>query len=276
MAPDKAGPSASEQLARQMRIDIIDQIFAAGSGHPGGSLSCVDLLACVFATRVDVRALLADDPDRNHFILSKGHAAPALYAALAGVGAIDRKDLAHLRQLGSPLQGHPDRTRLRAVEMSTGSLGQGLSVATGLAWAMRRAHLAHRVFAVLGDGELDEGQVWEAIALAGAQKLNNLVAIVDANGIQNDGRVEDVLDLRPYPDKFTAFSWRVKEIDGHDHREILASLDWAEASDQGPSLVLAHTTKGRGISFMEHRPEWHSHSLNNEQLSKAMQELSVP
>lgn len=265
----------STELAEQMRGDILNEIFAAGSGHPGGSLSCVDLLACLFATRVDTKALLEDRPGRNHVILSKGHAAPALYAALAGIGAIDRGELKQLRQLGSRLQGHPDRSRLPCVEMSTGSLGQGLSVGAGLAWEMRRQHLPGSVFVIVGDGELDEGQIWEAIALAGVHKLARLVAIVDANGIQNDGRIKDILDIRPYPAKFRAFKWRVREIDGQAHEEILAALDWAETADPRPSAIVAHTTKGSGVSFMEDRPEWHSHGLTREQLVTALEELTT-
>jgi transketolase len=262
------------QMAQQMRSDVLNEIFEAGSGHPGGSLSCVDLLACLFATRVHMKALLEDRPERNHVILSKGHAAPALYAALAGIGVIDRPELKQLRQLGSRLQGHPDRLRLPCVEMSTGSLGQGLSVGAGLAWEMRRRHLSGTVFVVVGDGELDEGQIWEAIALAGVQKLSRLVAIVDANGIQNDGHVKDILDIRPYRAKFRAFNWRVREINGHDHEEILAALDWAEIAEPQPAMILAHTTKGSGVSFMEDRPEWHSHGLTYDQLVTAVEELT--
>lgn len=272
-AETRAG--STEQFAQQMRVDIIQEIFDAGSGHPGGSLSCVDLLACIFATRIDKTALLEDRAERNHFILSKGHAAPALYAALAGIGVIERDELRSLRQLSSRLQGHPDRTKLAVVEMSTGSLGQGLSVGAGLAWELRRRALAGRVYVVIGDGEVDEGQVWEAIALAGVQHLSGLVAIVDANGIQNDGRVEDVLDLRPYRPKFEDFNWRTCEVDGHNHEEILAALDWCDADSAQPSMVLARTTKGSGVSFMEDRPEWHSHGLNAEQLEKALDELEV-
>ena len=263
------------QFAQQMRSDVLNEIFEAGSGHPGGSLSCVDLLACLFATRVDANALLEDRLDRNHVILSKGHAAPALYAALAGVGAIDRAELKHLRQLGSRLQGHPDRQRLPSVEMSTGSLGQGLSVGAGLTWEMRRQHVPGSVFVIVGDGELDEGQIWEAIAFGGVQKLARLVAIIDANGIQNDGRVKDILDIRPYRGKFRAFNWRVREINGHAHEEILAALDWAENAEPRPAMILAHTTKGSGVSFMEDRPEWHSHGLTYEQLVTAVEELTT-
>jgi transketolase len=263
-------------FAQQMRIDVVQQIFDAGSGHPGGSLSCVDLLACLFWTRIDRETLLGDRPDRNHFILSKGHAAPALYAALAGIGVIKREELTSLRQLGSRLQGHPDRSRLRAVEMSTGSLGQGLSVAVGLAWQLRHQACKGTTFVLLGDGELDEGQIWEAVGLAAGQRLANLVAIVDLNGIQNDGRVEDILDLRPYPEKFRAFGWRVREIDGQAHDQILAALDWAEIPDGRPAVILARTTKGSGVSFMEDRPEWHSHGLSWEQLVNAVQELEAP
>lgn len=271
----RTSAATTSDIARQMRADILEEIFAGGSGHPGGSLSCADLLACVFAARVDVQALLEDRLERNHVILSKGHAAPGLYAALAAIGAIPRNELRTLRQLGSRLQGHPDRTRLRAVEMSTGSLGQGLSVGCGLAWEMSRQRVSGRAFVVLGDGELDEGQVWEAVAFAGAMRLDNLVAIVDANGIQNDGPVEQILDIRPYPDKLTAFGWRTKEIDGHDHTEILAALDWSESAARRPSAIVAHTTKGRGVSFMEGRPEWHSHGLTPEQFAQAKEEVGA-
>ncbi len=275
MTFDRQTTARTIDLARQMRVDILQQIFDAGSGHPGGSLSCADVLACIFQTRIDPTALLAGRLDRNHLILSKGHAAPALYAALAGIGVIERSELSELRQLGSRLQGHPDRTRLPAVEMSTGSLGQGLSVGVGLSWQMRRERLPGSVFVVVGDGELDEGQVWEAIALGGVLKLGRLVVIVDANGIQNDGRVEDILDLRPYPQKFTVFGWKVREIDGQDHSEILAALEWAEAEERQPSMILAHTKKGSGVSFMENQPAWHSHSLTREQVNVAIAEVTA-
>ena len=276
MTLDSRTTAHTIEFARQMRVDILQQIFTAGSGHPGGSMSCADVLACIFATRIDPTALLEDRLDRNHFIMSKGHAAPALYAALAGIGAIERSELSQLRQLGSRLQGHPDRTRLPSVEMSTGSLGQGLSVGAGLSWQMRRQGLSGRVYVLIGDGELDEGQVWEAVALSGVLRLGHLLAIVDANGIQNDGRVEEILDLRPYPQKFQAFGWKVKEIDGQDHSEIFAALEWAEAEQLQPSMILAHTTKGSGVSFMEDQPAWHSHGLTDEQLSIAIAELTAP
>ncbi len=268
--------SSIAEFAQQMRIDVVQQIYDAGSGHPGGSLSCVDLLACLFCTRIDREALLEERPDRAHFILSKGHAAPALYAALAGIGVIDREELTRLRQLGSRLQGHPDRSRLPAVEVSTGSLGQGLSVGVGLAWQLEQQGLDGRVYVLVGDGELDEGQIWEAIALAGAKHITRLVGIIDINGIQNDGPVEDVLDLRPYASKFEAFGWRAREIDGQAHDEVLAALDWADAPDTCPPVILARTTKGSGVSFMENRPEWHSHGLTWEQLVQAIQELEAP
>ncbi|MDA8185230.1 MAG: transketolase [Actinomycetota bacterium] len=274
MARTNTTTPRTTDVARQMRLDILDEIFEAGSGHPGGSLSCADLLACLFSTRVDPRALLEDRLERNHIILSKGHAAPALYAALAAVGAIPRDELHTLRQLGTRLQGHPDRTRLPAVEMSTGSLGQGLSTGCGLAWEMSRRQVQGRTFVVLGDGELDEGQIWEAVAFAGATHLANLVAVIDANGIQNDGPVEQILDLRPYPAKLAAFGWRTKEIDGHNHDEILEALDWSESGKDAPSAIVAHTIKGRGVSFMEGRPEWHSHGLTPEQLALATREVS--
>lgn len=263
------------EFARQIRLDVLLQIKAAGSGHPGGSLSCADLMAVLYGYAIDADKLRRDAPVRDHVILSKGHAVPAVYAALAGIDIIDRTELATLRQLGSRLQGHPDRTRLPAVEMSTGSLGQGLSVGCGLAWWLDRQAEPAIVYVVLGDGELDSGNTWEAISFAGVHGLRRLVAIVDANGVQNDGRVEDILDLRPYAPKFAAFGWRTREIDGNDVGQIIEAIDWARGEpDQGPHVVIANTVKGKGVSYMEGRHEWHSHALDDEQYEEAVSQLN--
>lgn len=264
------------ELARQIRLDVLLQIKAAGSGHPGGSLSCADILAVLFGYATDPAQLGTPTDVRDHVILSKGHAAPALYAALAGVGVIPAAELTTLRQFGSRLQGHPDRTRLPEVEMSTGSLGQGLSVGCGLAWWLARRAEPTIVYVVLGDGELDSGNTWEAIAFAGAHPLHGLVAIVDANEMQNDGRVEDILDLRPYAAKFAAFGWQTREIDGNDIEDLVGAIDWVRGEpDRGPHVVIAHTTKGKGVSFMEGRREWHSHALDDTQYEAAVNELNA-
>lgn len=262
----------AEDLSRQIRIGSLTAIQAGGSGHPGGSLSCADLLGALFATRIDAAALIEDRTPRNRVILSKGHAAPALYAAFAATGVIAPEELATLRQLGSRLQGHPDRAMLREVEMSTGSLGIGLSAGVGLAWHLQQNAEPYGVYVILGDGELNEGQIWEAVSFAGAHALRPLVAIVDANGAQNDGRVEDVLDLRPYAGKFEQFRWSAREIDGHDQAAILEALDWADAA-AGPAVIVAHTHKGKGVSFIEDKPDWHSHTISVEQLALATAEV---
>lgn len=261
-------------LALQIRLDVLAQIVAAGSGHPGGSLSVADILAVLYGYAIDVDRYRARARVRDYVILSKGHAAPALYAALAGVGVIPREELGTLRQLGSRLQGHPDRSRLPEVEMSTGSLGQGLSVGLGIAWWLGRQAEAAQSYVVLGDGELGSGNVWEAVGYAGANRVDRLVAFVDANGVQNDGPVEDILDLRPYAAKFEAFGWLTREIDGHDVRQIVDAVEWARGdAGRGPRVVVANTIKGKGVSYMEGSYQWHSHSLTAEQHEQAIAEL---
>jgi transketolase len=222
---------------------------------------------------MDAEAIATRRVDRNHFILSKGHAAPALYAAFAAIGLIRPEELLTLRVLGSRLQGHPDRSVFPEVEMSTGSLGQGLSAGLGLAWQMTRQRATGQIYVVVGDGELDEGQVWEAIGYAGAHRTGNLTVMVDANGVQNDGFVKDVLDLRPYPPKLEAFGWKVLEIDGHDHHAITGALDEADRTFDQAVAIVAHTVKGHGVSFMEHNPSWHSHGISDEQLATALAEV---
>jgi transketolase len=261
-------------LALGIRLDILSQIKTAGSGHPGGSLSCADLLAVLFGYAIDMDELKSGSIVRDHFILSKGHAAPALYAAFAGVGVIPREELGTLRQLGSRLQGHPDRTRLKYVDMSTGSLGQGLSVAAGIAWWLARQPNPALSYVLLGDGELGSGNIWEAIAFAGVHHLTRLIAIVDANGVQNDGPVKEILDITPYVPKFEAFGWITREIDGNDIGQVVEAIDWARtAVSPAPRVIVAHTIKGKGVSYMEGKHEWHSHALTDEQYAQAVAEL---
>ena len=262
------------ELAARIHLDTLAQIKAAGSGHPGGSLSCADMLAVLYGYAIDIDRYRARDRVRDHVILSKGHAAPALYAALAGVGLIPHAELSTLRQLGSRLQGHPDRSRLPLVEMSTGSLGQGLSVALGIAWWLDRQEAAANSFVILGDGEMDSGNIWEAIGFAGAKGARRLVAFVDANGVQNDGQVKDILDLRPYVPKLQAFGWLTREIDGNDVASLMEAVDWARSEPgTAPRAIIANTIKGKGVSYMEGRHEWHSHALSDEQYATAVAEL---
>ena len=264
-----------ERRANEMRSDIVRMIAEAGSGHPGGSLSCADILAALYFGGV-----LEHDPEnpewegRDRFILAKGHAAPALYAALAQAGYIPREELATLRKLGSRLQGHPDSNQVPGVEVSTGSLGQGLSIAAGAAAGLRLDGAPQTVFALLGDGECQEGQVWEAAMFAAHRKLDNLVAIVDRNGLQIDGRTCDVCDPGDLGAKFAAFGWDVDEVDGHDLDALVAVLGAAKAGRDGrPHAVIARTVKGKGVPFMENEAGWHGKAPNAEQAAEALAAL---
>lgn len=261
--------------AKQARKYVFDQIYASGSGHPGGSLSCIDVLVALYLGRIKPDKAWISRIDRDHVILSKGHAVPALYSVLALCDLIPEEELKTLRHLGSRLQGHPDRSRLVEVEMSTGSLGQGLSVGIGQAQILQTLGRDHFSFVILGDGELNSGQVWEAIAYAGSHQCRQVVAIIDANGIQNDGRVEDIQNITPYIPKLNAFGWAVTEINGQDMKEVVDAIDWATCDSPGdrPRCILAHTTKGAGVSFMENKVEWHSHALSDEEYQKACEEV---
>lgn len=265
------------RIANNMRIDIVRSIASAGSGHPGGSLSCIDILAVLyFGGVLDHDPTDPGKPDRDRFILSKGHAAPALYAALAHAGYFPVEELASLRKLGSRLQGHPDSNLLPGVEVSTGSLGQGLSISAGMACGLKLDGSPATVFTVLGDGECQEGQVWEAAMFAAHRSLDNLVAIVDRNGLQIDGPCEDVCDLGDVRAKFEAFGWDAREVDGHDLDALRAALLEAKASRAGkPHALVARTVKGKGVSFMENSCGWHGKAPNAEQLADALDDLSA-
>ena len=266
---------ALRHAANEMRIDIVKMIAEAGSGHPGGSLSCADILtALYFGGVLNHDPARPDDPARDRFILCKGHAAPALYAALAQAGYFPREELATLRKLGSKLQGHPDMHLVPGVEASTGSLGQGLSIASGIACGLRIDGNPAHVFALLGDGECEEGQVWEAAMFAAHEKLGNLVAIVDANGLQIDGPVTDVVQTGTLASKFEAFGWDVSHVDGHDIDALVDLL--SRFKGQGgdvPHAVIARTVKGKGVSFMENQVGWHGKAPNGDQLKEALSEL---
>ncbi|MGK5087954.1 transketolase [Bdellovibrionota bacterium FG-2] len=263
-------PEQLAALADEMRILILDMITEAKSGHPGGSLSSIDLITALWFSEmqgVDPQNL---SPDRDRFILSKGHAVPALYAVLAKKGFFPIEELKTLRRTGSRIQGHPDRVRMPILEASTGSLGQGLSVAQGLALGFKMDGKSSRVFCLLGDGEIQEGQIWEAAMSAPKFGLSNLCAILDANGGQIDGPTEEVMPLEPLADKWEAFGWNVIEINGHDMTEILAAL---RTKSDSPTLILARTVKGKGVSFMEGKAEWHGSAPKPEQFEKAKAEI---
>lgn len=262
------------ERARLIRRDIITMLNEAGSGHSGGSLSAADIVACLYYGEMNVDPARLDWVGRDRFVLSKGHAAPVLYSALAQKGFFPREELLTLRKLGSPLQGHPDRTKLAGVEACSGSLGQGISWAVGMALAARMDKQEYRVYALLGDGELEEGIVWEAVMAAGHYKLDNLLAIVDNNGLQIDGRIEEVMSPEPVGDKFRAFGWEVIAIDGHDHRMILEALAKGREIKNRPTAIIARTVKGKGCSFMENRVEWHGNAPNREERDKALAELA--
>lgn len=264
-----------ETLARQIRKDVIWSIFHARSGHPGGALSCVDLLTVLFHRVLRPPQVRADSYSDDYFILSKGHAAPALYAVAASKQLLPRRELKSLRKLGSRLQGHPDVTQLALVEVSTGSLGQGVSFAAGVARAALLKGTAERVYALVGDGELQEGQVWEMAMFAAHHQLHNLTVIVDYNKLQSDSRNSDVCALEPLADKWRAFGWQVTEIDGHATAQIDAALQAAKAVTAGaPTVIIAHTIKGKGVDFMEDIPLWHgSVTMTEAQYLSAMQAL---
>jgi len=260
--------------AKAIRTIAIAAIYHAGSGHPGGCLSSADLLACLYGSELNVWPSERDNPARDRFVLSKGHAAPALYAAGAHFGFCGVNDALSLRKLGSPFQGHPHVCDLSWVETSTGSLGQGFSVALGMALGLKLKRNPARVYALLGDGELQEGEVWEAAMCAAHHKIDNLLAVIDYNKLQSDDRNANIMGLEPLADKFRAFGWDVQEIDGHDLAAILLSFENAGNVTGKPSVVISHTIKGKGIPFMENVPHWHgSVKLSREQAGDSLSAL---
>lgn len=261
-----------EKRARDMRRHILRMIAAAGSGHPGGSLSAADIMATLYFHVMRVDPQRPNWPLRDRFVLSKGHAAPVLYAALAECGFFPVEELTSLREFGSYLQGHPDYKQTAGVDASTGSLGQGLSIAVGMALAARLDAKDYRVFALLGDGELQEGQIWEAAMSAAHYRLGHLVALVDCNGLQIDGEVERVMSIAPLKEKWQAFGWYCLEVDGHAVDQIAHAID--EASTVRPTVILARTIKGRGVPFMEGRAEWHGKAPSSDQLQDALAALN--
>ncbi|MEJ5304468.1 MAG: transketolase [Ignavibacteria bacterium] len=262
-----------QQIANELRIDIIKAISRAKSGHPGGSLSAIDILVYLFFNEIKRTKENALDPDRHRFVLSKGHGVPALYAILARIGLISYEELMNLRVLGSRTQGHPSYLDLPYVEASTGSLGQGLSVAIGMALTAKIDKKSYRVYCMTGDGETQEGQIWEAILSAPKFNLDNLCVILDYNKSQIDGFTKDVMDLEPLKAKLEAFKWNVLEIDGHNFAEIENAFNIAREVKGKPTYIIAHTIKGKGVSFMEDNVEWHGKAPNEKETELALQEL---
>jgi transketolase len=263
-----------EEKAREIRIEILRMLTAAGSGHTGGSLSAADIVTALYFYKMRHRPDEPEWRERDRFILSKGHAAPLLYAVLSLSGYFDREMLKTLRKIDSPLQGHPSSRMLKGVEISTGSLGQGLSIANGIALGLRMDGLSSRVYCLLGDGEIQEGQVWEAAMTAGHYRLDNLCAIIDNNGLQIDGFCCDVMKIEPITDKWRAFGWNVIDIDGHDMGQILDALDEAEGVKGLPSMIVARTVKGKGVSIFEGKAKYHGIAPTGEELEIALKELS--
>jgi transketolase len=268
-----------ESIAREGRAQIIRMLTHAGSGHPGGSLSVIDILTTLFFNRMRYDPKQPRWEDRDRFVLSKGHCVPAQYYCMARAGYFPMDRVITLRKLGSPLQGHPDRVMLPGIEAATGSLGQGLSVAMGMALGLKLGGQGARVYCVVGDGEIQEGQVWESLMSApklGApdHHLDNLCVVLDYNGIQLDNFVKKILDLEPVTDKLKAFGWPVLEVNGHDIAQVDKALDQAEATAGGPTFIVAHTIKGKGVSFMENDPEWHGKSPKPEEAVRAVQEIA--
>lgn len=261
------------EKARRIRINALKAIHAAKSGHPGGSLSSADILATLYFGELNIDPKNPKMADRDKFVLSKGHAVPALYAALGERGFYEVNEMMTLRQVGSKFQGHPNMSKVPGIEMSTGSLGQGFSAAVGMAVAGKIDKNPGRVYVLTGDGELQEGIVWEAAMQASHRKLDNLVAIVDLNGLQIDGKVSDVKCVCPVDEKFRSFGWNVINVDGHNFEELTTAFKEAKSSEGVPTAIIAHTHKGKGVSFMEDNAGWHGKAPSDEELAAAIEEL---
>lgn len=262
-----------KKVANDVRIDIIKAVHSAGSGHPSGSLSVADIVTALYFEIMNIDPANPDYELRDKFILSKGHANPALYSVLAERGYFPKEDLLTLRKLGSKLQGHPNMHYVPGVEMSTGSLGQGLAVSVGMALANKMDGKESRIYTLMGDGEIQEGMIWEAAMSAVHYKLDNLIGIVDWNGLQIDGANEDVMSVAPIEEKFRGFGWNVISCDGHDMKEVVDVLNKAKENKGAPTVIIAKTIKGKGVSFMENQAEWHGKAPNDEQFKQAMEEL---
>lgn len=259
--------------AKNIRRNIVTEVYSAKSGHPGGSLSAADILTELYFEHMDINKDNVNTIDRDRFVLSKGHASPLLYATLAEKGFIEVEDLKGFRHIDSKLQGHPNMNYVPGVDMSTGSLGQGISCAVGMAITNKVDGNDHRIYALLGDGECEEGEVWEAAMAASHYKLDNLCAILDYNHLQIDGNIEDVISPEPFMSKFKSFGWNVLDVNGHNFDELRNAFEQAEQVKNKPTVIIAHTIKGKGVSFMENNYAWHGATPNQEQYEQAMEEL---
>lgn len=273
MVLEKTEIQELEFKARKVREDIIDEVYHAKSGHPGGSLSITDILTVLYFKEMNVNPENPEWEDRDRFVLSKGHCSPALYSCLANRGFFPVEDLKTFRNINSYLQGHPDKNKVPGVDMTTGSLGQGLSAANGMAIAGKMDKKDYRVYCVLGDGEIEEGQIWEAAMAADKYKLDNLCVIVDNNNLQIDGTIEEVMSSYPIDEKFKSFGFQVINIDGHDIEEIIKAFEVARNVKGKPTCIIAKTIKGKGVDFMENQAGWHGKAPNEEQYKQAMEEL---
>lgn len=269
-----SNPAELQAIAKQIRRDIVEMITTAGSGHPGGSLSAVEILVTLFYDVMRHDPANPKWPDRDHFILSKGHACPVLYSVMAECGYCPKDQLNTLRKLGSIYQGHPDVRFLPALEASTGSLGEGISIGIGMSLAAKLDQRPSRTYVVVGDGESQEGQIWEAAMFGGDKGVDNLVCIVDYNRIQLDGFVKDIMPLDPLADKWRAFNWHAIEVDGHNIPALQAAFAEAAATKGKPTVIVAHTIKGKGVSFMENNPKFHGIAPTHEEMEKALVELA--
>lgn len=265
-----------EKRARATRRAVIDMVYGVGSGHPGGLLSATDLLTALFFHQMRIDPTRPDWAERDRLILSKGHAAPALYATLAMRGFFPEAELKSFRQLDSRLQGHPDRNKTPGVDMTAGALGHGIAIGAGLALAARLNGASYRTWVLLGDGEMQAGVAWEGVMTAAKYRLDNLTAIVDFNGVQLDGKVADIMPMDPMAEKWRAFGWHVLEIDGHNTRQVLEALDALPKIHSIPTVIVAHTIKGKGVSYMENQSAWHGRAPTKEQYDQAMAELAEP
>ena len=264
-----------KNMARIIRKGIIEQVYSANSGHPGGSLSIADILTVLYFNELNIDEKNPKWEDRDRMILSKGHCSPALYSCLANRGFFDKEELKKFRNINSRLQGHPDMNKVPGVDMTTGSLGQGLSVANGMAIAGKLNKKDYRVYCVLGDGEIEEGQIWEAAMASNKYKVDNLCVIVDNNNLQIDGTIEEVMSSYPIEEKFRSFGFQIININGHDIEEIIKAFDVAKNIKEKPTCIIAKTIKGKGISFMENQVGWHGKAPNEEQYIQAMKELET-
>lgn len=265
----------TKDFAKNMRKLIVEAIYNSGSGHPGGSLSCADIVAVLFNEEMNKSSERPNDPERDRFVMSKGHAAATLYSALALKGFFPAEEMKTFRKIDGRLEGHPDMKKIPGVDMTTGSLGQGISAACGMAVYGKRASKNYRVYAVMGDGELEEGQCWEAFMFAAHYKLDNLCVFIDFNGLQIDGEITKVMSPLPIPEKMKAFGFNVIEIDGHNLDEIRAALKNAKETKGMPTAVVCHTVKGKGVSFMENVASWHGTAPNKEQYEQAIKEIEA-